>query len=80
VHPREWGHGHATRAVRAVTEWALGPRALARVWATCDAENTASARVLEKSGFVLEQRLRAHTVRPNVSPEPRDVLLYAQTR
>ena len=50
------------------------------MWATCDVENARSARVLEKAGLAREAVLRAWAVRPNVSPEPRDVLMYARVR
>ena len=47
-------------------------------WATCDTENSASARVLEKLGFEREQILLKAIVRPQISPEPRDAYLYAR--
>lgn len=47
-----------------------------RVWATCDVENTASARVLEKAGFTFEGVLHRWD-RHNISPEPRDARVYA---
>jgi RimJ/RimL family protein N-acetyltransferase len=54
----EWGHGYATEAARAMMAFAFGELKLHRLWATCLAENTASARVLEKLGMQLEGRLR----------------------
>jgi RimJ/RimL family protein N-acetyltransferase len=51
-----------------------------RVWATCDVDNPRSARVLEKAGLSREAVLRAWGVRPNVSPEPRDMFMYAKVR
>jgi ribosomal-protein-alanine N-acetyltransferase len=50
------------------------------VWAVCDVENVASARVLEKAGLLWEGTLRRYILHPNVSPEPRDAHLYARTR
>lgn len=47
-----------------------------RVWATCDTENLASVRVLEKTGLVLEGKLRRSMVRPNLSEKPRDTFVY----
>jgi RimJ/RimL family protein N-acetyltransferase len=44
--------GYATDAVRAMCDWMLGPRALARVIATIDASNLPSLLVIERSGFV----------------------------
>jgi RimJ/RimL family protein N-acetyltransferase len=51
-----------------------------RLWATCDAENLASVRVLEKTGVSLEGKLRRCTIRPNLSMIPRDTLIFAKTR
>lgn len=73
---RHWGRGWATEATRAVVGWARTSPALTRLHATCDAENLASARVLEKSGFTLECRLHRAIVRPNLSPDLRDALKF----
>jgi ribosomal-protein-alanine N-acetyltransferase len=75
-----WGQGLMSEAARAVVELALAQPGLYRVAAHCDAENMASARVLEKAGMVLEGVLRRYEVHPNLSEEPRDVLLSARTR
>ena len=75
-----WGQGLMTEAARAVVDEGLDRLGLYRVAAFCDVENLASARVLEKAGLVLEGRLRRFQPHPNLSPEPRDVLLYAKTR
>lgn len=76
---QHWGKGWATEATKAVTGWALSSLALTRLHATCDAENLASARVLEKAGFTLECRLPRAIIRPNLSPEPRDALKFLLT-
>jgi RimJ/RimL family protein N-acetyltransferase len=75
-----WGQGFATEAVRALVEWALTQPGLYRVWAVCDVDNRASARVLEKVGLVREGRLQRWSVHPNVSEEPRDCWCYARVR
>ncbi len=77
---RYWGNGFATDASRAVVEWAFSLPSIWRVWATCDAENLASARVLEKVGLSREGTLRRWAVRPNISPEPRDAFIYSRVR
>ena len=51
-----------------------------RVWATCDIENAASARVLEKVGLSREGTLRRWLVRPHLSSDPRDAFIYARVR
>lgn len=53
-----WGHGYATEAARALLEWAFEAMDLNRVQAEADTRNAASARVLEKLGFVREGTLR----------------------
>jgi ribosomal-protein-alanine N-acetyltransferase len=74
---RWWGAGFATEAVGAVVAWALSQPQVYRVWAMCDAENAASARVLEKVGMAREGLLRRGLLHPNLSTEPRDGYCYA---
>ena len=47
-----WGQGYATEAVTAVTEFALDVLGVAEIKAGVFIENPASARVLEKAGFI----------------------------
>jgi [ribosomal protein S5]-alanine N-acetyltransferase len=54
---RFWGRGIATDAARTLSDHVLANGTLRRLEATVFAPNTASARVLEKSGFRLEARL-----------------------
>ena len=75
-----WGNGYATEAARAIVEWAFSLPPIRRVWATCDTENAASARVLERVGLEREGTLPRAIVRPNLSNEPRDAFLYARVR
>jgi len=72
-----WGRGIATEALRPIVEWALAQESIYRVWALCDAENGASARVLEKVGMEREGMLRRYSLHPNASVEPRDCYCYA---
>lgn len=80
LHPRHWGRGYATEAAQAIVAWALSQPLIGRVWATCDAENHASVQVLEKLGLSRESLLPRAIVRPNLSAEPRDALLYSLMR
>ena len=57
-----WGQGYATEAAHAVLRWAFDALPLNRVQAETDTRNLASARVLEKLGFVLEGTLREDCV------------------
>ncbi|MFD4571769.1 GNAT family N-acetyltransferase [Streptomyces sp. NPDC058417] len=50
--PAARGHGHATAAVTALTDWALSRDDVRAVCATVEEANTASAAVLTRSGFV----------------------------
>jgi [ribosomal protein S5]-alanine N-acetyltransferase len=73
----QWGKGFATEAARAVFDWASKLEGVDRVRATCDVDNVASARVLERIGMSREGILRRAAVRPNLpSREPRDVFVY----
>ena len=72
-----WNKGFMTEAVRAVVAWALGREEVSRVWAVCDLENVASARVLEKAGMEQEGVLRRWMVLPNRASRPRDCSCFA---
>jgi [ribosomal protein S5]-alanine N-acetyltransferase len=74
---RYWGQGFMTEAIRAVINWALCRGGIFRVWAVCDIDNLASARVMEKAGMQREGVLRRWSVHPNISAEPRDSYCYA---
>ena len=58
--PLFWGKGYATEAARAVLGFGFSELKLHRISAWCVAENTGSARVLEKLGMRQESRLRDH--------------------
>ena len=57
-----WGQGYATEAARALLVWAFDALDLNRVQTEVDTRNVASARVLEKLGFVREGTLREDCV------------------
>jgi [ribosomal protein S5]-alanine N-acetyltransferase len=57
-----WGQGYATEAARVLLRWAFEALDLNRVQAETDTRNVASARVLEKLGFVREGTLREDCV------------------
>jgi len=75
-----WGKGYMTEAVKAIVAWALTEKDVYRVWAVCDIDNPASARVMEKAGLKLEGLLRRWSVHPTLSDEPRDCYCYARTK
>ena len=74
---RRWRQGLMSEAVDAVIRWAFSQPEIFRVWATCDMENIASARLLEHAGMQREGVLRRWIVHPNVSETPRDCFCYA---
>ena len=69
-----WGRGIVTEALRAVTAHAIAHHGLTRVFALPFAHNLGSVRVLEKSGYVLEGRLRRSCIK---NGEVVDQLQYA---
>ena len=58
-----WGRGIMTEALVAVTKYAIEAHGLTRMYALPFAWNTASCRVLEKAGYVLEARLRRSAIK-----------------
>jgi [ribosomal protein S5]-alanine N-acetyltransferase len=54
----EWGRGYANEAVTALLDWGFGHLELNRVEADIDPRNAASARALERLGFMREGHLR----------------------
>jgi RimJ/RimL family protein N-acetyltransferase len=72
-----WGRGIATEALVAVTEYAFANFDLCRLYAHVFDWNAASARVLEKAGYVFEGRLRKSVTKDG---QTIDQLLYAIIR
>jgi ribosomal-protein-alanine N-acetyltransferase len=72
-----WGQGYATEAARALLQWAFDTLEMNRVQAETDTRNAASARVLEKLGFVREGTLREDCV---VNGEVSDSWVYGLIR
>jgi [ribosomal protein S5]-alanine N-acetyltransferase len=72
-----WQRGYMTEAVKGIIAWAMRQNDIYRVWAVCDVDNVASARVMEKAGMQREGVLRRWSVHPNISAEPRNSYCYA---
>jgi RimJ/RimL family protein N-acetyltransferase len=72
-----WGRGIMTEVLTAVTDFCFDNFPLRRISAEVFANNPASARVLEKAGFVLEGRLKNHVIKDG---QLLDSLLYARTK
>jgi ribosomal-protein-alanine N-acetyltransferase len=71
-----WGRGIMTEAVSEFVNYCFKKFPLHRIYAEAYANNLASARVLEKAGFVLEGRLRKNVVKDG---KVLDSLLFAKT-
>jgi [ribosomal protein S5]-alanine N-acetyltransferase len=74
---RAWGHGFATEAADALLAWGFATLDLNRVQAEVDTRNVASARVLDKLGFVREGTLREDCI---VAGEVSDSFIYGLLR
>ena len=72
-----WGRGIATAALKQTTEYAFQTFSLERLQASVFEWNPASARVLEKAGYILEGRLRRSIFKDGRLD---DSLLYARVR
>ncbi len=68
-----WNQGIATEAVEAVVPFAFRELGAHRIFARVDPENLASARVLERVGFRLEDHFRSDRL---IKGEWRDSLVY----
>jgi len=72
-----WGRGVMSEAVPAFTAYAFATFDLCRIYATVFEWNPASARILEKAGYVLEGRLRKSVTKDGRTV---DQLIYACVR
>jgi len=75
---RWWGQGLMSEAVQLLLAKARRDPTVYRVTAHCHVDNTASARLLERSGLTFEGRLARYAVLPNISAEPQDCLLFGK--
>jgi RimJ/RimL family protein N-acetyltransferase len=74
LHHQEWGQGYASEATCALLAFGFTTLGLHRVFATCDPDNRASVRVLQKLRMQQEGHLRENTWMRGTW---RDSLLYA---
>jgi [ribosomal protein S5]-alanine N-acetyltransferase len=75
---RWWRQGIMSEVVQLLLAKAQRDPTVYRVTAHCHVDNTASARLLERSGLTREGRLARYTVLPNISAEPQDCLLFGK--
>jgi RimJ/RimL family protein N-acetyltransferase/methionyl-tRNA formyltransferase len=57
---RQWGKGHASEAISAITKYAFAELGLQKVTAGCYEENVGSLKTFLKVGFMQEARLADH--------------------
>jgi RimJ/RimL family protein N-acetyltransferase len=69
-----WNAGFGTEAAEALVLYGFEQLGLHRIWATCDLENTASVKILEKVGMKREAQLRENVW---MRGKWRDSLVYA---
>jgi [ribosomal protein S5]-alanine N-acetyltransferase len=69
-----WGQGYATEAAAAILRYGFDHVDLHKISATCDPDNVASARILEKIGMRREGLLQEHLL---IRGQWRDRLLWA---
>jgi len=72
-----WGRGIMSEVVAAFMDFCFDNFPLRRIYAEAYANNPASARVLEKAGFVFEGRLKNNVIKDG---KLLDSLLYAKTK
>jgi len=72
-----WGSGIGSAAVTAATAYAFDVLELERVFAVAFTRNPASARVLEKCGFLLEGTMRRAAIKEGIVL---DQFMYAATK
>lgn len=67
VRPQECGKGYGSKMLAMALDYAREALKLEKVLITCDDDNAASARVIEKNGGVLENKVRNSTQRGEVT-------------
>ena len=74
LHPAYHGFGYATEAARGLLRVGFGQAGLHRIYARCDARNSASWRLMERLGMRREAHFREHKLVKGVWDEE---LIYA---
>jgi len=80
VRADEAGRGLGTQVLAAMVDWADAAWPFQKLAWGCDRRNTASIRVAEKCGFMLEAELRAHQPAWGAIGGRQDTLLYGLLR
>ena len=75
-----WGYGHATEAAGLLIDWLKTKPPVQRIWALTDVDHHRAGALLDRVGLRREGLLRRATVRPNLSPLPRDSEVWGLAR
>lgn len=75
-----WGNGTASEVMTWLVDHALSHPEIFRAEAFCDADHSASGRVMENAGMRREGILRRYFKHPNISEAPRDCAIYSKVR
>jgi ribosomal-protein-alanine N-acetyltransferase len=76
ISPNHWNQGFTTEACKGVLDILKKQNDVHRIWTFIDAENTASAKVLQKCGLVEEARLTKWFRFVNQDNQPKDCIQY----
>lgn len=76
----QWNKGFATEIMQALISYLFNMLKVEQINSTCDIENKASERVMQKAGMKFQGILPNYVIHPNISIEPRDALNYAITK
>lgn len=74
---RFWGQGFATEVTKKLIETSFEHPEITRIEISCDVDNKASERVIQKNGLHFVHTVPGLFQRPNISSTPRDGKLYA---
>ena len=74
--PTQWGNGYATEACKKMMTLLRDRKDIYRIGTYVDQENTASIKVLKKSGLIEEATLSQWVRFPNQGNTPKDCVLF----
>ena len=72
--PKYWNKGYATEMTKALIDYGFNQMKLVRIQGAVHPDNTASTKVLEKSGLHHEAKLKSWMI---INNKPIDTLIYA---
>ncbi|MEA2056102.1 MAG: GNAT family N-acetyltransferase [Patescibacteria group bacterium] len=76
----QWNKGFATEILQGMISYSFEQLEAEKVNCTCDIENKASERVMQKAGMKFQKVLPNYVIHPNISSKPRNALKYSISR